>query len=68
MPSKALMPVARAVPVLAFSSPAAAQTGVVLSGVVHDRAGQPVSGVVVTIVDPTRATPVWRSAIAAECI
>ena len=33
---------------------AAAQTGAVLSGVVHDRAGNPVPGVVVTIVDPEK--------------
>jgi hypothetical protein len=38
--------------VLAFSSAAAAQTGAVLSGVVHDRAGEPVPGAVLTIVDP----------------
>ena len=45
--------VATAVLVLAFSSSlAAAQTGAVLSGVVHDRAGAPVAGVVLTIVDP----------------
>lgn len=31
---------------------AAGQTGAVLSGVVHDRAGNPVSGVVLTIADP----------------
>jgi hypothetical protein len=37
---------------LGFSSAAAAQTGAVLSGVVHDRVGEPVSGVVLTIVDP----------------
>lgn len=46
--------VATAVLVLAFSSAAAAQTGAVLSGVVHDRAGEPVSGVVLTIVDPVK--------------
>jgi hypothetical protein len=40
-----------AVLVLAFSSAAAAQTGAVLSGVVHDRAGEPVSGVVLTTMD-----------------
>ena len=39
---------------LAFSSAAAAQTGAVLSGVVHDRTGEPVSGVVLTIVDPVK--------------
>ena len=44
--------VATTVLVLAFSSAAAAQAGAVLSGVVHDRAGEPVSGVVLTIVDP----------------
>lgn len=44
--------VATAVLVLAFSSVAEAQTGAVLSGVVHNRAGEPVSGVVLTIVDP----------------
>jgi hypothetical protein len=46
--------VATTVLVLAFSSAAAAQMGAVLSGVVHDRAGQPVSGVVLTIVDPVK--------------
>jgi hypothetical protein len=52
MSSRALTLVATAVVVLAFSSAAAAQTGAVLSGLVHDRAGEPVSGVVLTIVDP----------------
>ena len=46
--------------VLAFSPAASAQIGGVLSGVVRDRAGMPVPGVVLTIVDPlsrdTRAT------------
>jgi hypothetical protein len=36
---------------------AAAQTGAVLSGVVFDRAGNPVPGVVVTIVDPAKQGP-----------
>jgi Carboxypeptidase regulatory-like domain len=44
--------VATAMLVLAFSSAAAAQTGAVLSGAVHDQAGEPVSGVVLTIEDP----------------
>ena len=44
--------VATAMLVLAFSSAAAAQTGAVLSGVVHNRTGEPVSGVVLTIEDP----------------
>jgi hypothetical protein len=38
--------------VLGIAPPATAQTGGVLTGVVHDRAGNPVPGVVVTIVDP----------------
>ena len=46
--------IATAMLVLAFSSLAAAQTGAVLSGVVHDRAGEPVPGVVLTIVDPVK--------------
>jgi hypothetical protein len=50
--SKAFTLGATAVLVLAFSSAAAARTGAVLSGVVHGRAGEPVSGVVLTIVDP----------------
>ena len=50
----ALTLVATAVLVLAFSSAGAAQTGGVLSGVVHDRAGEPVSDVVLTIVDPVK--------------
>lgn len=54
MSSRALTPLASAVLVLAFSSAAAAQTGAVLSGVVHDRTGDPVSGVVLTIVDPVK--------------
>jgi len=54
MSSRALTLVTTAVLVLAFSSVAAAQTGAVLSGVVHDRAGEPVSGVVLTIVDPIK--------------
>jgi hypothetical protein len=54
MSSKALTFVVTAVLVLAFSSAAAAQTGAVLSGLVHDRAGEPVSGVVLTIVDPIK--------------
>jgi hypothetical protein len=44
--------VATSVLVLAFSSAASAQTGAVLSGIVHDRAGGPVPGVVLTILDP----------------
>lgn len=40
--------------VLVIVPPAAAQTGAVLSGVVHDRAGNPVPGVVLTIVDPAK--------------
>jgi hypothetical protein len=40
--------------VLTFSSASAAQTGAVLSGIVHDRTGEPVSGVVLTIVDPLK--------------
>jgi hypothetical protein len=44
--------VATAMLVLAFSSAAAAQTGAVLAGAVHDQAGEPVSGVVLTIEDP----------------
>jgi hypothetical protein len=52
MSSRASTLVATAVLVLAFSSAAAAQMGAVLSGVVHDRTGEPVSGVVLTIVDP----------------
>jgi hypothetical protein len=51
MLSRAFVLVAVAALVLAFSSAAAAQTGAVLSGVVHDRAGEPVSGVVLTIID-----------------
>jgi hypothetical protein len=39
---------------LTFSPAAGAQTGAVLSGVVHDRAGDPVAGVVLTVVDPVR--------------
>jgi hypothetical protein len=49
--SRASTLVATAVLALAFSSAAAAQMGAVLSGVVHDRTGEPVSGVVLTIVD-----------------
>ena len=52
MSSRPLTLVATAALVLAVSSTAAAQTGAVLSGVVHDRAGEPVSGVVLTIIDP----------------
>ena len=48
----ALTLAATAVLVLAFSSAAAAQMGAALSGVVHDRTGEPVAGVVLTIVDP----------------
>jgi Carboxypeptidase regulatory-like domain len=44
--------VATTVLVLAFPSAAAAQMGAVLSGTVHDRTGEPVAGVVLTIVDP----------------
>jgi Carboxypeptidase regulatory-like domain len=40
---------------LAFSTSAGAQTGAVLSGVVQDRAGEAVSGVVLTVVDPVRS-------------
>ena len=54
MLSRALTVVATAVLVLALSFSSAAQTGAVLSGVVHDRAGEPVSGVVLTIVDPVK--------------
>ena len=54
MSSRALTLVATAVLVLAFSSAAAAQMGAVLSGVVHDRAGEPVSGVVLSVVDPAK--------------
>lgn len=42
---------------LATAPVAAAQTGAVLSGVVLDRAGNPVPGVVVTIVDPAKQEP-----------
>lgn len=49
--SRASTLVAAAALVLACSSPAAAQKGAVLSGVVHDRAGEPVSGVVLTMMD-----------------
>ena len=38
--------------VIGLASEAAAQTGAVLTGVVYDSAGNPVPGVVVTIVDP----------------
>jgi hypothetical protein len=38
--------------VIGIASETAAQTGGVLSGVVYDRAGNPVPGVVLTIVDP----------------
>lgn len=55
MPNSVSTLVATAVLVLAASSGAAAQTGAVLSGVVYDRAGDPVSGVVLTIVDSTQA-------------
>ena len=37
---------------LAIVPAAAAQTGGVLTGIVHDRTGKPVPGVVLTIVDP----------------
>ena len=39
---------------LAFPSATAAQTGAVLSGIVYDRAGEPISGVVLTVVDPVK--------------
>jgi hypothetical protein len=39
---------------LCLAPAAAAQTGAVLSGVVHDRAGNPVPGVVMTVIDPTQ--------------
>jgi hypothetical protein len=42
---------------LAIAPAAAAQTGAVLSGVVYDRAGEPLPGVVLTIVDPLRPEP-----------
>jgi hypothetical protein len=41
--------------VSAASSPAAAQSGAVLSGIVHDSTGIPVPGVVLTMIDPVRA-------------
>jgi Carboxypeptidase regulatory-like domain len=55
MSSRGLTLVGCAVLVLVFSSAAAAQTGAVLSGVVYDRTGEPVSGVVLTIIDPVTA-------------
>jgi hypothetical protein len=42
---------------LAFAPAAAAQTGAVLTGVVYDRAGAPLPGVVLTIVDPSKPEP-----------
>jgi hypothetical protein len=46
--------IAAAVLVLGIVPTAAAQSGAVLTGVVRDRAGNPVPGVVLTIVDPSR--------------
>jgi hypothetical protein len=51
MSSKARTGVATVVALLAFWSSGQAQTGAVLSGVVRDPAGEPVSGVVLTIVN-----------------
>ena len=56
--------VATAMLVLAFSLLATAQTGAVLSGVVHDRAGEPVSGVILTIVDPVEGDTAVDIAVA----
>lgn len=42
---------------LAFAPAAAAQTGAVLTGVVYDRTGAPLPGVVLTIVDPSKPEP-----------
>jgi len=54
MPNRVWMLAAAAALVSAVSSPAAAQTGAVLSGVVQDRAGTPVAGAVLTVVDPVK--------------
>jgi hypothetical protein len=42
---------------LTFAPAAAAQTGAVLTGVVYDRTGAPLPGVVLTIVDPFKPEP-----------
>ena len=49
--------VAAAAVILGFGSASAAQTGGVLSGVVHDRTGNPVPGVVLTVLDPAKPEP-----------
>lgn len=49
--------VAAAVLALGISPAASAQTGAVLSGVVYDRAGTPVPGVVLTVVGPPNGDP-----------
>jgi hypothetical protein len=55
MRNMVLMLVAAAALVSAVSSPAAAQSGAVLSGIVHDSTGTPVPGVVLTVVDSVKA-------------
>ena len=64
MPSRIPTLVGTAALCLVVTSTVAAQTGAVLSGVVHDRAGNPVPGVVLTIVD--RANPEARVVITDE--
>ncbi len=54
MPSRIRELVCGALLVLVIAPAAAAQTGGVLSGIVRDRSGNPVPGVVLTIVDPTK--------------